>query len=47
LFVFAILEFELRAFTLSPSTRPVFCEWFFKIGSPELFAWAGFKPVSS
>jgi hypothetical protein len=36
-FFFVVLEFELRAYTLSHSTSP------FEIRSRELFAWAGFK----
>jgi hypothetical protein len=44
-FSFAVLGFELRAFTLSHSTSPIFVMgFFFKIGSPELFGWAGFEP---
>jgi hypothetical protein len=39
-----VLGFELRAYTLSPSTSPFFCEGFFKIGSHELFARTGFEP---
>jgi hypothetical protein len=39
--VFVILEFELRAYTLSHSTNPFLC--FFEIGCSELFAWAGFE----
>jgi hypothetical protein len=31
---------------LSHSTSPFFVMGFFKIGSLELFAWAGFKPIS-
>jgi hypothetical protein len=41
-FLFAVLGLELRAFTLSHSTNPIFCDGFFEIGSLELFAWAGF-----
>jgi hypothetical protein len=37
-----VLRFELRTFTLSHSTNP-FCDGFFKIGSYELFAQAGFE----
>jgi hypothetical protein len=36
-FIFAVLVFELRAYTLSHSTL------FFKIGSHQLFAQAGFE----
>jgi hypothetical protein len=43
------LRLELRAFTLSHSTRLIdtYLEGLFKIGSYELFAWAGFEPQSS
>jgi hypothetical protein len=44
---FAVLGFELRAYTLSHSTSPIFVKVFFKIGSCKLFAWAGFEPQSS
>jgi hypothetical protein len=44
---FALLGFELWAYTLSHFTSP-FCDGiFFKIGTHELFAWAGFEPQSS
>jgi hypothetical protein len=43
-FFFAVLGLELRAFTLSHSTSPIFVIRFFEIGSGELFAWAGFEP---
>jgi hypothetical protein len=47
LFIYlAVLRFKLRALTLSHSTSP-FPEGFFKIGSLELFARAGFKLQSS
>jgi hypothetical protein len=46
-FVFGVLEFELRAYTLSHSTSPFFVMVFFKIGSHELFTQADFKPQSS
>jgi hypothetical protein len=39
-----VLGFELRAYTLSHSTKPIFAKGFFMIGSLELFAQAGFKP---
>jgi hypothetical protein len=39
--------FELRAYTLSYSTSPIFVMGFFEIGSRELFAQAGFEPPSS
>jgi hypothetical protein len=38
------MGFELRAFTLSHSTGPIFVMGFFKVGSRELFARAGFEP---
>jgi hypothetical protein len=45
---FAVLGLELRAFTLSHATSPIFCDRvFFEIGSCKLFAWAGFEPHSS
>jgi hypothetical protein len=37
---FAVLGLELRAYTLSHSTSPIFVMDFFEIGSPELFSWA-------
>jgi hypothetical protein len=45
-FFFLVLELELRAFTLSHSTSPFFCDFFFffEIGSLKLFAWSGFEP---
>jgi hypothetical protein len=42
-FVFLVLEFELRAYTLSRSTSPFFVMGFSEKGSRELFAQAGFK----
>jgi hypothetical protein len=42
-----ILGFELRAFTLSHSTSPIFVMGFFKIGSLKLFARSGFELQSS
>jgi hypothetical protein len=45
--VCVVLGLELRAFTLSHSTSPLFVMAFFKIGSLELFAWAGFEQRSS
>jgi hypothetical protein len=42
-YFFAVLELDLRAYTLSHSTSP-FCEGFFEIGCLELFAQAGFEP---
>jgi hypothetical protein len=42
LFLFFVLGFELRAYTLSHSTSLPFCVLdFVEIGSLELFAWAG------
>jgi hypothetical protein len=38
LLFFAVLVFELRAFTLSHSTIPIFVKGFSEIGSHELFA---------
>jgi hypothetical protein len=35
-FFFSVLGFELRAYTLSHSTRPFFVMGFFEIGSSEL-----------
>jgi hypothetical protein len=40
-FLFSLLGFELRAYTLSHST--FFVMDFLEIGSHKLFAWAGFK----
>jgi hypothetical protein len=42
-FFVAVLGFELRAYTLSYSTSPIFVKVFFKIGSHKLFARAGFE----
>jgi hypothetical protein len=42
-FFFAVLRLELRAYTLSHSTSPIFVKGFFEIGSHELFVQAGFK----
>jgi hypothetical protein len=42
--VFLVLGFELRVYTLSHYTSPIFVMGFLKIGSHKLFAWAGFKP---
>jgi hypothetical protein len=39
--VCVVLGLELRAYTLSHSTT-LFCDGFFKIGSPRLFPQAGF-----
>jgi hypothetical protein len=44
-FVFLVLGFELRDYTLSHSTN-LFLMGVFQIGSPKLF-WADFKPWSS
>jgi hypothetical protein len=46
-FFFAVLEFELRAYSLSHCTSPFIVMGFFEIESLELFAWAGFEPRSS
>jgi hypothetical protein len=43
-FAFAVLGLELKAYTLSLSTSPFFVIGFFKMGSHEVFAQAGFKP---
>jgi hypothetical protein len=41
---FEVLGLELRAFTLSHSSSPIFCDRvFFKIRSQEPFALAGFE----
>jgi hypothetical protein len=40
---FVVLDFELRAYTLSHSTSPFFVMAFFEIGFHELFAWAGLE----
>jgi hypothetical protein len=45
-FFFFGLGFELRAYTLSYSSSPVFVMGYFEIGSGKLFALAGFKPRS-
>jgi hypothetical protein len=44
---FVVLGYELRVYTLSHSTSPLFFDRFSEIGSCELFAWADFEPVSS
>jgi hypothetical protein len=41
--VCVLLGFDLRAYTLSHSISPIFCDGFFEIGSHELFAQVGFK----
>jgi hypothetical protein len=46
-FFFVVLGLELRAFTLSQSTSPIFVTGFIEIGSGELFAQADFEPQSS
>jgi hypothetical protein len=43
---FEVLEFELRAYTLSHSTTPFLWWIFFKIGSRKLFSQADFEPWS-
>jgi hypothetical protein len=40
--IFAALEFELRAYTLSHSTSPFMSV--FELGSGGLFAWTCFEP---
>jgi hypothetical protein len=40
-----VLGLELRAFTLSHSTSLFSVIDIFKIGSLELFLWAGFEPL--
>jgi hypothetical protein len=48
LIFFAVLGFELRAYTLNHSTSPFFCDFFFlKIGPCELFAQVGFELSAS
>jgi hypothetical protein len=42
-FFFAVLEFELKAFTLSHSTSPILVICFSEVGLGELFAQVGFK----
>jgi hypothetical protein len=42
-FFFAVMGLELRVFTLSHSTSPIFCDRVFRDRGCELFAWAGFK----
>jgi hypothetical protein len=43
-FFFPALGFELRVYTLSYSTSPIFFMGFFEIGSLKLFSRAGFEP---
>jgi hypothetical protein len=43
-FLFSVLGFELRTYTLSHSTSSFFVMGFFEIESCELFAWAGLEP---
>jgi hypothetical protein len=38
-----VVGLELKAYTLNHSMNPFFVTGFFKIGSCELFAWAGFE----
>jgi hypothetical protein len=45
--VCVLLVFELRAYTLSQFSSPIFVMGFFEIGSHKLFAQAGFEPRSS
>jgi hypothetical protein len=46
-FFFLVLGLELRAFTLSHSTNPIFVKGFLRYGLLEVVAWAGFEPQSS
>jgi hypothetical protein len=45
--VCVVLGLELRAFTLSQSTNPIFVKGFFEISSHELVARVGFEQRSS
>jgi hypothetical protein len=45
-FIFAVLELELTAYTLSHFTSHFFVMGFFEIWSHKLFAQVGFKPQS-
>jgi hypothetical protein len=47
LFFLAVLGFELRAYTLSHSTSPMFVMGFLKTGSRKIFAQTGFEQRSS
>jgi hypothetical protein len=47
IYIFSVLELELRAYTLSHSTSPFFVMVSFEIRSHKLFAWADFEPQSS
>jgi hypothetical protein len=42
-FFFSVLRLDLRAYTLTHSTSPIFVKGFSEIGSYELFAQAGLK----
>jgi hypothetical protein len=46
-FFLVVLGLELRAYTLSHSTQPIFVMEFFELGSHKLFAQAIFEPWSS
>jgi nitrate reductase gamma subunit len=43
IYLFAVLGLEIRVFTLSHSTSPIFVNSFSEIESLVLFAWASFK----
>jgi hypothetical protein len=43
-FFFAVLEFGTQGLHLEPLHQPFLMMSFFKIGSLELFAWAGIEP---
>jgi hypothetical protein len=43
-FFLPVLGLELRAFTLSHSTTPIFMKGFLRYSLTELFVWAGFEP---
>jgi hypothetical protein len=47
IYLFMVLGFELRTYTLSHCTSPFFVMGFFEIGSHELFAQVGFEAQSS
>jgi hypothetical protein len=47
LFIYCGAGAWTQGLRLEPLHQPYFCVGFFKIGSLELFAWAGFKPWSS
>jgi hypothetical protein len=45
-FSFSVLRLELRTYTVSHSASPFIVMGFSDLGSHELFAQAGFKPLS-